>query len=252
MKKTLMCLLMAAALSVGVLPMTALAQTADEELSMLEGDVRRSAEGAVYLQSAQESNPMLSVSSNGTSVVDKPQAKQLASVAKVSPIAKQVYTGAQIKPLPVVTTITGATRLVKDRDYIVSYGVNKNVGSGIVTVTGKGLYSGQITVRFTIAKAPNTITKVTRSKTLNASKLKKRKQTFRISAITKDNASKSFKRVTVSKKAAKYVSVNSQGKVSVSRGLKKGTYKLRVKITAGATSNYKKTITTRTIKLVVK
>lgn len=69
--------------------------------------------------------------------------------------------------------------------------------------------------------------------------------------IVKEKAKQSFSFVSVSKKAKGYISVSKAGKVTVKKGLKKGTYNLRVKVTAKKTANYKTTSVTRKIKITV-
>ena len=60
------------------------------------------------------------------------------------------YTGKQIKPEP--TVIINGKKLINGTDYTVSYGANKNPGYGSVTVIGIGDFTGEATVKFTIAK----------------------------------------------------------------------------------------------------
>ena len=62
------------------------------------------------------------------------------------------YTGDYIKPVVTVkTTVNGKeVTLKKGVDYTVSYSNFKNPGTAKITVTGKGLYSGQKTINFTI------------------------------------------------------------------------------------------------------
>jgi hypothetical protein len=66
----------------------------------------------------------------------------------VEKIADCAYTGRQVKPVPVVTK--GGQRLTVGKDYTVSYGANKSVGIGKVTVRGIGAYTGERTVQFRI------------------------------------------------------------------------------------------------------
>lgn len=54
---------------------------------------------------------------------------------------------------PVVTVKYGTTVLKKGTDYTVSYKNNKNAGTAVVTVTGKGHYSGTLSKNITIKKA---------------------------------------------------------------------------------------------------
>jgi hypothetical protein len=58
------------------------------------------------------------------------------------------YTGSAIQPVPVVKN--GATVLVNGVDYTVAYGTNIDAGTGSVTVTGAGGYTGSVIVSFII------------------------------------------------------------------------------------------------------
>ena len=62
------------------------------------------------------------------------------------------YNGKARKPVPTVTAKVGGqlVTLEKDRDYTVKYENNKQPGTATVTVTGKGNYTGTITMTFTI------------------------------------------------------------------------------------------------------
>lgn len=59
----------------------------------------------------------------------------------------QVYTGKELKPVPVVT-LSG--KMLSSSDYTVSYQDNIEMGSATITVTGKGNYSGTATGTFSI------------------------------------------------------------------------------------------------------
>lgn len=61
------------------------------------------------------------------------------------------YTGKMIKPDFVVTY--NGNQLFKNTDYTVSYSNNKNVGTGTITIKGKGNYTGTIERTFKITKA---------------------------------------------------------------------------------------------------
>ena len=62
------------------------------------------------------------------------------------------YNGKARKPVPTVTAKAGGkiVTLEKDRDYTVEYENNKQPGTATVTITGKGNYTGTITMNFTI------------------------------------------------------------------------------------------------------
>ena len=53
-------------------------------------------------------------------------------------------------------------------------------------------------------------------------------------------------------KAKKYISVTSKGKVTVKKGLGKGTYGIQVSVTAAATAKYNKTTAVKTVKINVR
>ena len=63
-------------------------------------------------------------------------------------INDKVYTGSKLSPSVVV--MDGSTKLKKNKDYTVSYTKTTNIGQGVVTVKGKGNYSGSQKVYFTI------------------------------------------------------------------------------------------------------
>ncbi|MCR5542478.1 MAG: dockerin [Ruminococcus sp.] len=62
-----------------------------------------------------------------------------------------VYTGDAIEPK--VTIKDGSYNLQKDKDYTVQYSNNKNIGTGKVTITGKGDYQGSKSYTFKIQPA---------------------------------------------------------------------------------------------------
>lgn len=77
-------------------------------------------------------------------VAAKPLAEDM-----IADIPSQTYTGSEIKPE--ITVIDAAKTLVEGTDYDVAYTKNTNAGTGEVTVTGKGNYSGAVTKPFVIS-----------------------------------------------------------------------------------------------------
>lgn len=99
----------------------------------------------------------------------------------------------------------------------------------------------------TITKKTQTITGVTSAKTLKAKTLKKKAVSFKISA--KATAGKvSFKKYSGNSK----ITVSSNGTVTAKKGLKKGTYKVRVTVSAASTSLYNSAKVTKTLTVKVK
>ncbi|MDR2486683.1 MAG: fibronectin type III domain-containing protein [Clostridiales Family XIII bacterium] len=89
----------------------------------------------------------------------------------VGKIADCAFTGKQVKPVPVVTK--GGKRLAVGQDYTVSYGTNKAIGIGKVTVKGIGSYAGERTVQFRIVPKQVLLKTVTAGKGQLIAKWKK-------------------------------------------------------------------------------
>ncbi|MBR0412068.1 MAG: hypothetical protein IJI47_00670, partial [Eubacterium sp.] len=89
--------------------------------------------------------------------------------------------------------------------------------------------------------------------TLKASKLADKKQTISVKKaikfVQKGKGTITYKKIKGNKK----ITVNKKtGKITVKKGLKKGTYKVKVQVTAAGNSNYKKAVKKTTVKIVVK
>lgn len=167
--------------------------------------------------------------------------------AKFSSISAKTYTGKAITPAVKVTY--GGKTLVKNKDYTVSYGNNKNAGAGTITVKGIGSYTNSKKIVFKINKAANTMTAKATAKTVKYSQLKNAKQT--VSAIT---VKKAIGKVSYKKTSGKsFFTVNTEtGKITIKKGTQKGTYTIKVKVTAAGNSNYKSASKTVTVKIKVK
>ena len=163
------------------------------------------------------------------------------------------YNGSIQKPDVSVKDADGKT-LKKDTDYTVKYRQLKSrlVGIYAVTVTFMNHYAGTKTLKYMIIRAKNKIRIKPTTKTIRYSKLRNKEQTFTLNASVKEKAETTFSAVAVSKKARGYISVSKDGKVTVKKGLKKGIYTLKVKVTAKQTANFKKTSVTKKIRIIVK
>ncbi len=119
----------------------------------------------------------------------------------------------------------------------------RNSGTG-----NKGVNNNTKTTQ-TVTKQSQSLKKLTpTTKKLKASKLKKKKQTFKLKATINGQGKVTFKKVSGNKK----IKISKAGKVTVKKGLKKGTYKVKVKVSIAATGNYAAASTTKTIKIKVK
>lgn len=161
------------------------------------------------------------------------------------------YSGEAIKPSVKVTC--GAITLKSGIDYTVAYASNTNVGTAKVTVTGKGNYTGTLGKTFSINKAKATIKVKTASKKYKKAIVKKKKQTFSIGASVTGKGKLTYNISKYYGKSKKYLSINKKaGKITVKKGIPKGTYKVKVKISAATSTNYEAVTKTATIKVVVK
>ena len=89
----------------------------------------------------------------------------------------------------------------------------------------------------------------TKSKTIKACRLKKKARFFKIKySKTKGSGKATFKRVSGSAR----LTVSKAGKIKVKKGTKKGTYKIRVKMSVAANKSYKTASTKKTIRVLVK
>jgi len=76
--------------------------------------------------------------------------------AVVSEIGDQVYTGSEITPAFTVTL--DGTQLTPNSEYTVAYANNTEVGQATITITGKGMYTGEVVKNFNIVKDKYAIT----------------------------------------------------------------------------------------------
>ncbi|SFA89597.1 Leucine rich repeat-containing protein [Acetitomaculum ruminis DSM 5522] len=103
-------------------------------------------------------------------------------------------------------------------------------------------------VKLVITKAKQVFSKVTAKKEVKLRSLKKASVSFKISATVKEKAKITFKKVSGDSK----ITLSSAGKVTVKKGLKKGTYKIKIKISSKATKDYKEGSITKTVSISVK
>lgn len=164
-------------------------------------------------------------------------ARKITPSVKLS-AAAYTYSGKVRKPA--VTVNYGNTILKNGTDYTLKYSSGLvNVGTYHVTVTLKGNYSGSKTVSYRINKAANTLLASGRTATVYYRKVSKKSQTIgRGSLITIKNSRGKLSYTKLS--GDKRISLNKQtGQITVKKGVKKGTYKIRIRVNAAGTANYK-------------
>ncbi|MCB6994430.1 hypothetical protein LI177_13165 [bacterium 210820-DFI.6.37] len=153
--------------------------------------------------------------------VSAAQDNKLESIANLTILVPaQTYTGKALTPA--VTVKDGSKTLKNGTDYTVTYSNNVNAGTGKVTITGKGNYTGSVTKTFTIAKAKQTITGASTFNKAYGSKA------FSLGAKAKG-------KLTYKSSNTKVATVSSAGKVTI-----KGTGTATITVNAAATTNYNK------------
>lgn len=174
------------------------------------------------------------------------------SKAQFTPIGIKDYTGKKIKPVPVIKA-NGSTLKV-NKDFMCTYYWNKDVGKATIYVKGKGNYSGSKWLYFTIAKrAKQSFSASPVAKTVKASVLKKKAVSLSKPVTVKKAKGKVTYKNVSSQKVAKKFKVNAKnGKITLNKGTKKGTYKVKIKVTAAGNSKYKPASKTVTVKVRVK
>ena len=147
-------------------------------------------------------------------------------------------------------TVNGK-ELVEGTDFVIVGEQPTALGSHTLQIKGTGLYEGDATITYTITKANKPVFKLNRkvekklAKGFKAKSLKKKSKKIKLK-LKSDGKIVAYKKKK--KKAQKWVKVSKKGVVTLMKGIKKGTYKIRVKIKG--TDNFKKGF--RTIKIVVK
>ena len=138
-------------------------------------------------------------------------------------------------PTAVKVVVNGKT-LKEGTDYLVVVAKITNAGKYIVTtqVIGIGHYEGTIAKKVTVTmKKAKQKLKNTKKRKVKYKKVKKKKVKIKLKVKSTGTGKIKYKRVS------KKLKVSKKGKVTIRKGTKKGTYKVKVK--AYANGNYKAT-----------
>ena len=112
-------------------------------------------------------------------------------------------------------------------------------------------------IKYTIRKAANTLKASGKTVKTKYSKLKKKAVSIKRTAAIKYSGKKgkiTYKKVSVSKKkfAKKFLVNKKTGKITIKKGVKKGLYKFKIKVTAAGNANYLPSSKNVTVKIKVK
>lgn len=171
---------------------------------------------------------------------------------KFAPLVSKAYNkGKAISQVPTATY--GTLTLKNKTDFTVSYKNNKKLGTAKVTVKGKGNYTGTKTLSFKIVRYKQTMTAKAVAKTVKFSSVKKKAASVKKPITVKKAKGKvAYSNVSTSASLKKFKVNAKNGTITVPKGTKKGTYKVKVKVEAKGTSKYAYGTKTVTVKVKVK
>ena len=141
---------------------------------------------------------------------------------------------------PKVTVKDGTTSLAAS-NYTVKFAAGcKNVGTYKITVTLKGNYSGTKTVSYSITKKANPLKVKAKKAAVSFAKLKKANQSFAITKAVTFTKKGQGTMVYAKKSGNAKIKINNKtGRITVAKGLKKGTYTVKITVMAKGNANYK-------------
>ena len=156
------------------------------------------------------------------------------------------YNGSAKKPAVTVKDADG--KVITSDNYNVTYSNNINPGKATATVIFKGdSYDGRKDLNFAINKIANPLKVKAKTAKVKYKKLKKKAQKLEISkaiAFTKKGKGRMSYKLSSAKKGKKnfikfFKIHSSTGKITIKKGLKKGAFKVTVKIKAAGNTYYK-------------
>lgn len=178
-----------------------------------------------------------------SAATSSPAKKSVADATAVA--AKATYDGS-VKAAKMTVTLDGKT-LVEGVDFIIANNTKVNAGVYLLKIRGIGQYTGTQNVRYTIQKANQKISGSGITTSYKASKLAKKSVTTTLKSKGKSTGKVTYKITTCPKAMKGKISVSSTGKITLKKGIKKGTY--RVTVTCKGDANYKEAKRVITIKV---
>ena len=201
----------------------------------------------------------VSIASSSSVTVYRKDMIKLADIYDCSVAVEQAtfaYTGFACEPTIIVKD--GDAILVEGEDYTVSFADNTDVGVATATIEATEMsekYTGSKQVTFNIVKGEqdSIVTVKAKAKTVKYKKLKKRAITVS-GAVAVKNAvgAVKYKKVGVNKKANKFKVNAKTGKITLSKGLKRSTYRVRIKVTCAGDEHFEPYAKTVTVRIKVK
>lgn len=190
---------------------------------------------------------VLMLSSVTVSAATSPPSKMNLSSATAT--ASQLTYNGKIQTAKFTVTIDGKT-LVEGKDFRIVGNTNKRKTAGTykVQIKGIGQYSGSMTVSYTIDKADQKISNANlRKSTFSAAALADKSTSVVMNSRGQGKGKRTYSITSAPAGMKGKISVNSNGKITLKKGIKKGTYKITIKCNGDA--NHKTAYKTITIKV---
>lgn len=156
------------------------------------------------------------------------------SIAKANASAKTVTYNGKVQQAKMTVTIDGKT-LVEGKDFKIMNNTKVNAGTYKLKIKGIGKYTGTQNVRYTIKKASQKVSPAGVDTTFKSSSLKKKAKTFTIQST--GVGKKTYTITSCPKEMKGKISVNSKGKVTLKKGIKKGSYVITLKCSGDSNTN---------------
>ncbi len=216
-------------------------------------EYRASGRGSVKVIQADGS---IDLSKTDAAGVTAPVAVVVSSTG-YSDLEFEMYTGEAAEAIAAANTAKSAAAKINATDYTAaSYkavaAAVKALNEAIANNDTEAIKAATATLNAAVssakAKSNATIKVSPLKKTYKVKKLKKKAKTFQLKAAVSSGAKATFVKVSGNKK----ITVSNTGKVTVKKKLKRGTYKVRIKVAAPATANSKAASTTVTVVVKVK
>lgn len=146
----------------------------------------------------------------------------------------------------------GSSSIAVTRDgiyYMRDHGDEMRRGWGIYRIPES---DGSYVSPYPVEKSANPLKVSVKNKTAKYSTLKKKAVTIKAVTVKKAEGEVTYKKVSVNKNAKKFTVNKKTGKITLKKGLKKGTYKVKIRVTAAGNDMYEAGTGTVTVKIKVK
>lgn len=165
--------------------------------------------------------------------------KAIALSAWANPVSAWTYSSSNAN----VATVGSTSGIV----------VGRKAGSVTITARLSACPSIKVSKRVKVLKYANPMSVTTTVKKVKYSKVKKRAQTVKGGIVFSKKAQGKVTYAKVAKGSSKKLSINkTTGKITVKKGTKRGTYKIKVKVTAAGNATYQAVSKTVTVKVRVR